>query len=219
LLLLIAYFFNRQNLAATLRGMIMIRLFPTDTTKKQLFLKKFLLLLFICASVATWIGIATIQADDIDPGDYKENTELNFQNAAQKQHAKNIAISAALKDPEVIDAISEAKDRGDFDAARTEFRKAVWAYMQEISQKRDEGEGWGNIAKYYGVHPKYLGLGHFKNKEEFSGHNYGSQNKDRGFALGHSKEKGGGHGVGHGGGNGHGNGGGNGGGRGSGGKQ
>jgi hypothetical protein len=71
----------------------MIRLFPTYTNRKQLSLKQFLLALFICASVVTWIGISTIQADEVDPGDYVENTEVDFQNDAQKQHAKNPTVS------------------------------------------------------------------------------------------------------------------------------
>ena len=188
----------------------MIRLLPTYTTKTQLSLKKFLLAFFICASVATWFGISTIQADEYDPGDYMENTEVNFQNAAQEQHTKNIAIKAALQDDAVITAISEAKKSGDYEAARTEFKETVAKFMQEISDRRAEGEGWGYIAKDLGVHPKYLGLGHYKNNAKLAGQNYSSQNKDRGLALGHSKDKSGGHGFGHGGGNGHGNGGGNG---------
>jgi len=189
----------------------MIWLLQTYTTKKPLSLKKFLLVLFICASVATWIGISTIQADENDPGDYMENTEVNFQNAAQEQHAKNIAMRAALQEPAVIEAISKAKESGDFEAARTQFKETVADFMQEISDRRAAGEGWGYIAKELDVHPKYLGLGHFKNKAKLAGQNYSSQNKDRSLALGHSKDKGGGHGVDHGHGNGHGNAGGNGG--------
>jgi hypothetical protein len=188
----------------------MIGLFPTCTTKKQLSLKKFLFAFFICASVVTWIGISTIQADDNDPGDYMENTEVNFQNAAQKQHAKNIAIKAALQDDAVIREISEAKKSGDYEAARALFKETVAEFMQEISDRRADGEGLGKIAKDLGVHPKYLGLGHHKNNTKPAGQNYSRQNKDRGLALGHSKDKSGGHGFGHGGGKGHGNGGGNG---------
>ncbi len=183
----------------------MIRLLPTYTTKTQLSLKKFLLAFFICASVATWFGISTIQADENDSGDYMENTEGNFQNAAQKQHAKNIAIKAALQDDAVKTAISEAKKSGDDEAARTEFKETVTEFMQEISDRRAEGEGWGYIAKDLGLHPKYLGLGHYKTNAKLAGQNYSSQKKDRGLALGHSKDKDGGHG----GGNGHVNGGGN----------
>jgi hypothetical protein len=192
----------------------MIRLFPTYTTKKQLSLRKFLLAFLVCASVATWIGISTIQADENDPGDYMENNEVNFQNAAQEQHARNIAIKAALKDLAVIEAISNAKESGDFDAARTRFKETVADFMQQISDKRAEGWGWGNIAKYYDVHPRFLGLGHYKNKAKLAGQNDSSQNRDQGLALGHSKDKVGGSGVGQGHGIGNENGGGNGGGHG-----
>lgn len=186
----------------------MIRLFPTYTNRKQLSLKQFLLALFICASVVTWIGISTIQADEVDPGDYVENTEVDFQNDAQKQHAKNLAIEAALQD----DAVTAAIQSGDDEAARTEFETAVAEFMQQISDRRAKGEGWGYIANDLGVHPGSLGLGHYKKNEELAGQNYSSQKKDGGLALGHSKDKDGGHG----GSNGHGNGGGNGGGQGGG---
>jgi uncharacterized membrane protein YgcG len=190
----------------------MIRLLPNSTTKKQLSLKNFLLIFFICSAIVTWIGLSAIQADDTDPGDYVENSKVNFQNAAQRRHAKNIAIKAVLQDDAVMEEISDLKESGEYEAARALFKEEVRQNMCEISNGRAEGWGWSNIAKYYEVHPKYLGLGHYKHKATHAGLNDSSQNKNRGLALGHSKDKGGGHGVGHGGGNGHGNGGGNGGG-------
>ena len=98
---------------------------------------------------------------------------------------------------------------------------------RQISEMRAEGRGWGEIAKEFDVHPRYLGLGHYKNKSKYSAHyqtqhhikseskaakarSYNGHNKDRGLALGHGKDKSGGHGVGHGRGNGGGNGGGHG---------
>jgi hypothetical protein len=196
----------------------MIGLFPTGKTKKQISLKKFLLTFFVCVSVVTWIGISTIFADEDDPADNMENTEHSFQNAAQEQHAKNIAIKAALQDPKVIEAISKAKESGeldDFKAARAQFKETVADITQQISDMRAE-RGWGEIAKEFGVHPRYLGLGHYKHKAKYATHtkhesqNYNGHNKNRGLALGHSKDKSGGHGVGHGRGNGGGNGGGHG---------
>jgi len=59
-----------------------------------------------------------------------------------------------------------------------------------------------------------LGLGHYKNKAKQADYDYGSQDKAHGLALGHSKDKGGGHEAGYGLDNRQGNGGGNGGGRG-----
>ena len=194
----------------------MIRLFSTNTNRKQFSLRKFLLTLFICAFVATWFGISATQADENDPDDSMENTGVNFQNAAQERHAKNIAIKAVLQNSDLMDEISDTKEKEGVEAARAQFKEAVADYMQEISEKRAQGEGWGNIAKDYDVHPRYLGLGHFKKHEKYAGQSYSSKNKDGGLALGHGKYNGSGHGVGHGGGNGHGNGGGNGAGRGGG---
>jgi DNA-binding protein YbaB len=200
-------------------------LFDTDTAKKQRSLKKLLLAFFICAVIVPWIGISTIQADETDPGEYTENNEMNFQNAAQEGHAKNLAIKIALKDEDLMNEISDLKDKEDYEGARELFKTAVNDNMQEISNKRAEGWGWGNIAKYYEVHPKYLGLGHYKHRAKHHGLNDDSSQKEaQGLALGHSKDKGGSDGAaqgrgnehGNGGGNGHGNGGGNGGGHGGG---
>jgi hypothetical protein len=190
----------------------MIRLFPTYTTKKQLSLKKFLLVFFICAAIAPWIGISTIQADEdeTDPGEYTENNEVNFQNDAQRRHAKNLAIKMALQDDNLMDKVSEAKNNDDYDTARDLFKSAVDENMEEISKMRAEGYGWGYIAQHYKVHPKYLGLGHYKNRAKHPGLNDSSQKEARGLALGHSKDKDGRYGVAQDGGNGHGNGVGNG---------
>jgi hypothetical protein len=199
----------------------MIGLLLTFTAKKQFLIKKFLLAFFMCASVVTWIGLSAIQADETDPGDYAENSEVNFQNAAQRRHAKNIAIKAVLQDDAVMEEISDLKENGELEAARARFKEEVRENMCEISRRRGEGEGWGYIAQQYGVHPRYVGLGHFKNNAKFASHDYNghdynsSHNSTRGLALGHSKDnKSGSYGVaqGNGRGNGHGNGGGNGGG-------
>ena len=130
----------------------MIRLFPTAKTKKQIPLKKFLLVFFVCASVVTWIGISTIFADEDDPAD---NTEASFQNPAQAQHAKNVAILAALQHTDVI----KAKEDQDPELANIIDAK-IAEITKEISEKRADGEGWGIIIKSYNLHPKYLGLGH-----------------------------------------------------------
>jgi hypothetical protein len=237
---------------------MMIGLFPAGKVKKQIPLKKFILVFFVCAFVVTWIGISTIQADEDDPADNMENTEVSYQNGAQQQRTKNVAIKAALQDPRVIAAIEEAKENGEFEEARALFKRAVAYYTQQISKMRAEGRGWGDILKELGVHPRYAGLGHFKNKAKYdvhyprelqmkseikaatarsfkgesmkghgkfdsasngkkygfsktkpAGQNYSVHRKNQGLALGHSKEKGGGHGFGHG----HGKGGGKGGGK------
>jgi len=141
---------------------------------------------------------------------------MNFQNAAQERHAKNLAIKLTLRDPEVIDALSEARQSGEYEEARTLFKNTLAENMQEISNKRAEGWGWGEIAKYYEVHPKYLGLGHYKHRAKHPGLNDSSQKEAQGLALGQSKDKDGSYGAAQDNGNGHGKGSGKGGGRGSG---
>ncbi len=38
---------------------------------------------------------------------------------------------------------------------------------KDITDMRAEGRGWGDILKELGLHPKYAGLGHFKNKAKY----------------------------------------------------
>jgi hypothetical protein len=148
----------------------MIRLIQSGQAKKQISLKKLLLTLFICASAVTWIGISILFADEHDPADDMENTELSFQNATQEQRARNVAIKATLQDEKVMDAVKEAKEDKDFDKARDLFKDAVADYMEQISDMRAEGEGWGVILQEFGVHPRYSGLGHYKNKAKYGAH-------------------------------------------------
>jgi hypothetical protein len=209
------------------------RLFQTKKTEKLISIKKFLLALFVSVSVVAWIGIATLLADEDDPAENMENTEVHFQNAAQEQHARNVAIKAALQDPDVIDAISKAKESGNFDDVRTLFKQTVADNTRQISDLRAEGKGWGEIVKEFGVHPRYLGLGHFKNKSKYSGYyptqhhmkseikaakagtapgsqKYNDHKNDQPMASNNKRAVNGSHGVGHGRGNGGGNGGGHG---------
>jgi hypothetical protein len=148
----------------------MIGLFPAGKTKTQIPLKKLLLAFFVCAAVVTWIGISTIQADEDDPADDTENTEVGYQNGAQQQRTENVAIKAALQNPRVIAAIEEAKEDGDFEKARAVFNRAVAHYTEQISTMRAEGRGWGDILKELDVHPRYAGLGQFKNKAKYGVH-------------------------------------------------
>lgn len=211
----------------------MIGLFQTGKTKKKIFFKRFLLAFFVCAAVVTWIGISTILADEDDPVDNMNDNEVDFQNVAQEQHAKNVAIMAALKDPDVIEAISDAKESGNFEEARALFKETVADNMRQISDLRAEGWGWGNIARKFDVQPRYLGLGHFKNKAKYGAHyptqhhikseikttkaaakpgspKYNDHNNDQNIALGNGKAVSGGQGVSNGRGNGRGNSGGHG---------
>jgi len=205
-------------------------LFQNGKTKKKI-LKRFLLAFFVCAAAVTWIGISTIWADEDDPADNMNHNEGDFQNAAQQQHAKNVAIKAALQDSEVIEAISDAKESGNFEEVRSLFKKTVADYTRQISDLRAEGWGWGEIARKFGVDPRYLGLGHYKNKAKYGAHyptqhhikseiktakaaakpgspKYNGYNKDQNIASGNAKDVSGGQGAGHGRGNGRGNGGG-----------
>jgi hypothetical protein len=184
----------------------MTGLFATDTAKKQPALKRILLAFIIFAAAALWIGISAIQADETDSNEYAETNEVNFQNAAQERHAKNLAIKLTLRDEAVMHEVLEAKKNEEYERARDLFKTAVDENIQEISNRRAEGWGWGYIAKYYDVHPKYLGLGHYKNKAKLVGLNHSSPNKARGLALGHNKDKGGSFGVAQGRGNGNGGG-------------
>jgi hypothetical protein len=107
------------------------------------------------------MAIASLQASE----DNRDNTDVSFQNAAQAQHAENIVTRAALQDPEVIEAIAQARksrEQEDTEAARALFKEKKEAFREQIFDLRSSGEGWGNIAKQLDVHPSFLGLGHSK---------------------------------------------------------
>ena len=79
---------------------------------------------------------------------------MAYQNGAQQQRTQNVAIKAALQDPNVIAAIEEARENGDFERARTVFKRAVAYYTEQISTMRAEGRGWGDILKELDIHPR-----------------------------------------------------------------
>jgi hypothetical protein len=65
----------------------------------------------------------------------------------------------------VAEAIARAKasrDPQDIEDAKMLFHDKMEDYIEEISDMRSSGMGWGNIAKQLNVHPSFLGLGHSK---------------------------------------------------------
>lgn len=164
----------------------MIALLSIENNKKKISIKYLLLTFFVCVSMIAWLGTSNLQADENDPANNTYESEVRFQNAAQAQRAENIATQVALQDP----------------------AKTKEGITRDIYDMRSSGMGWGEIAKYYGLHPSILGLGHSKLKHEDAARiSKQHHSKDK------SSNRGGGHGGGHGGGNGGGHGGGNGGGR------
>jgi hypothetical protein len=205
-------------------------------TIKQRSIKFIFRTISIC--IFAWLGIASIQATEINSGDTAETTDVSFQNEAQAQRAKNIAAQVASQDT----------------AGRT-----IEEIIEDIYHMRSSGMGWGEIAQYYGLHPSISGLGNFKSNHKNAapiskqphwktelqeatarnhkggiaeGHGVSGtkaerndlglkvtkgyrKNEGKGLALGHSKDKGS-HGSGHSGDHGSGRGGGHGGGRGGG---
>jgi uncharacterized membrane protein YgcG len=118
-------------------------------------------LVLFCITV--WAANSVMQASEHNA----DTGKVSFSNHAQEQHARNVAISAARKDLEVIAAFSEAKESGDskaLDDAKSLLRTRTREIYRQIAEKRASGMGWGDIAKYYGIHPSVLGLGHSKIK-------------------------------------------------------
>lgn len=121
------------------------------------------MILTVCVAICltAWIAIAKLQASENN----MDNPDVSFQNAAQTQHAHNVAIQAALQDPEVAKAIACAKRSGDLrdiKKAKALFQEKKADFIEKISDMRSSGMGWGNIAKQLNVHPSFLGLGHSK---------------------------------------------------------
>jgi len=215
----------------------MIGLLSAEKNKTKISAKYLFLTFFVCISMVAWFGLTDLRADEDDSVDKADKYEFGFQNAAQAQHADNVARQAALQDPLVIDLI----DRGRYKVARAVYLGKVETYTQQILDWRASGMGWGdivhkmNIVYNYEIHPSVLGLGHspksFKDSAHHSKHSYKKSkskmvqkdsdlayadsrqnNQGKGLALGHSKDKSSNRGGGHGGGNGGGKGGGKGGG-------
>jgi hypothetical protein len=171
------------------------------STGKNLSVKYLLLTFFVCISMVAWFGISDLRADEDDLEDNKYENEEGYQNSAQEQHVRNIAIKAASQDP---------------DPAHGEA-----FYINKIEEMRsEEGMGLGQIVHALNrdpnleIHPSVLGLGHSPVSSEEpvqlpmhssiqSGKNHG-----QGLALGHSKENSNNRGGGNRGGNGGGKGGG-----------
>lgn len=121
------------------------------------------MILAVCVAIGltAWMAIAKLQAAE----DHMDYPDSSFQNAAQAQHAHNLAIEATLQDPRVARAIARAKksgDRRDIKRAKALFHRKMENYIEKISDWRSSGMGWGNIAKRLDVHPSFLGRGHSK---------------------------------------------------------
>lgn len=184
---------DKMNWWLSLRGTVITRS-----------IKFLLLILCILISVMAWMGKSALEA-----------SEVRFSNDAQVQHAENVAISAALQDPRVREAIEKAKetrDPEDIRRARALLARTVRAIISNIARMRQSGMGWGKIAHHYEVHPSVLGLGHSKTRTQYGlqtskqartqskihGGTPKSSKGDRG--RGHGGGRGGGRGGGHGGG-------------------
>ncbi|MCK5203781.1 MAG: hypothetical protein KAR15_07910, partial [Desulfobacterales bacterium] len=121
------------------------------------------MILTVCVAICltAWLAIAKLQASE----DNMDHPDVSFQNAAQAQHAQNVAIQATLQDPRVAKAIACAKKSGDprdIRRARALFHEKMEDYIEKISDMRSSGIGWGDIAKQLNVHPSFLGRGHSK---------------------------------------------------------
>ena len=168
----------------------MIRLLSNAKGEKHISIRYFLSIFFLCTAVVIGIGLSSIRAD----------TDTHFQNDAQTQHAQNIAIEAAFQDEKVI----EAKNSGNFALMNRLVDEKVEQFMEQISEMRAAGVGWGNIAKEFDVHPRFIGLGHSKTdaKQDTTVAKNRDKSKDNGLSLGHGKDhSNNGRGAGHGGGN------------------
>jgi len=157
-----------------------------------------------------------LTAGENDPADTPDSETIT--NAAQEQHALNLAESAALMDSQVSSlkeyleyaekALEEARKTQDeekiekaqiaYDSALSNFEEAfareTESQRADITAMRRSGMGWGEIAHKLGVHPGVLGLGHSKKQAGYQA-TEGKQKTSRGSAA--SSGKGRGLGLGH----------------------
>ena len=84
------------------------RFFARNTTKPGS-IKFMILTVCVAICLTAWLAIAKLQASENN----MDHPDANFQNAAQAQHAYNVATQAALQDPRVARAIARAKESRD----------------------------------------------------------------------------------------------------------
>ena len=86
--------------------------FSVHNTTKPGSIQFMILIVFVAVCLTAWMATAKLQASE----DNMDNSDASFQNAAQAQHAHNVAIQATLQDPEVAEAIDtcqrEQRSRG-----------------------------------------------------------------------------------------------------------
>jgi hypothetical protein len=126
---------------------MMIGLLSAEKNQMKISAKCLLLIFFVCISMVAWFGLTDLRADE---------PEVMFQNAAQAQHADNVARQAALQDPKVNELI----ELGRYKAARALYHEKVETFTRQISRMRAAGMEWEEITHRYDVHSSVLGLGH-----------------------------------------------------------
>ena len=139
---------------------------------KQISIKNLLSIFIVCIFIVIGFGISGIWANEDGTANNMDEADFSYQNAAQAQHAHNVAIQATLQDAEVAEAIARArasKDAQDIQDAKELFHDKLEDFSEQISNMRSSGMGWGNIAKQLDVHPSFLGRGHSK---FFGKHNF-----------------------------------------------
>ena len=145
-------------------------LLSADKNKKKISINYCLLTVFVCLSMIAWLGLSDLRADADGPEDNTDKYEVRFQNAAQAQHAENVARQAALQDPEVIKLIELER----YKAARALYHEKVETFTRQISRMRATGVGWEEITDRYDVPSSVLGLGHsrktFDDRVHYSKH-------------------------------------------------
>ena len=147
--------------------------------------------------------------------DSSDTEEAGLTNMAQVEKAENLALATAAKAQEQIAAAQknvtraqetmDAVDPSDtkaMEAAQANYDDAVQALSDaladsagvsvgEISDMRDSGMGWGQIAHDLGIHPSVLGGGHFKGKKGFEFAMATARDSKTGLSLGHGSKAGG----------------------------
>jgi len=104
--------------------------FSVRNTTKPGSLKFIILTVCVAICLTAWMATAKLQASE----DNMDHPDVSFQNAAQTQHAHNVAIQATLQDPRVAKAIACAKKSGDprdIRRARALFHEKMEDYIEK----------------------------------------------------------------------------------------
>ena len=129
---------------------------------KQISIKNLLSILMVGIFIVIGIGISGLWANEDNT---ENNVDFSYQNAAQAQHAHNVAIQATLQDPEVAKGFAHPRASKDPKAFKMQKNCFMinWKILAEQNFRYANHLVWDGaiLRKHLDVHPSFLGRGRY----------------------------------------------------------